>query len=374
MSRLPDVIERLDANRVRWRGRKLLFFGGCDYFRLSRHPRVLRAAGRALRETGLSVSASRLTTGNHPLYSELETALARFFSAGSAVVVANGYATNLIVAQALAGKVTHVFLDAAAHPSLVDAAGGFEAPIRPFRHCDLVHVRALARRLPTKARPILLTDGLFASDGTVAPLREYLRALPRSALLLVDDAHGAGVLGKHGRGSLEHESVPRDRVIQTITLSKTIGGYGGAILGSRALKARIVSGSRMFIGSTPPPLPAVRAALESLAVLKATPSLRQRLQQNAARVRHQLRNAGVHVPDAPGPIIAITPARPAVAARLQRALLDRAILPPFVRYPGSPNGGHFRFVISSEHTRPQLDALTAALASVLASSSQERVS
>jgi 8-amino-7-oxononanoate synthase len=177
-----------------------------------------------------------------------------------------------------------------------------------------------------------------------------------------DDCHGAGVVGANGRGSLEHEGVPRDRVIQTITLSKALGAFGGAVLASVDVRGRILARSRMFIGSTPPPLPLMHAALAVLEILSTKDALRRRLHGNAAWLRTALRAAGVAVPDAPGPIVALNPAGPAAAEELRLALLRAGIYPPFLRYPGAPPEGQFRFVVSSAHTRVQLRSLAAVLA------------
>jgi len=165
------------------------------------------------------------------------------------------------------------------------------------------------------------------------------------------------VLGPNGQGAPEHAGVSRSRVIQTVTLSKAFGAYGGAVLGSARLRQQILNCSRMFIGSTPLPLPLANAGLTGVRVLKADKSLRPRLIQNAARVKTVLREAGLPLADTPGPIVPLLPRRRSEAARLHHALLEAEIFPPFIKYPGGPPSGYFRFVISSEHTRPQLDSL-----------------
>jgi 7-keto-8-aminopelargonate synthetase-like enzyme len=155
--------------------------------------------------------------------------------------------------------------------------------------------------------------------------------------------------------------VSRRRVIQTVTLSKAFGAYGGAILGTTRLRQRILDRSPMFVGSTPLPLPLANAALESVRILKADNGLRQRLTQNAAYVKTALREAGLPLDETPGPIVPLLPHRPSEAARLSRALLAANIYPPFIQYPDSSPSGCFRFVISSEHSRRQLDALVKVL-------------
>jgi 8-amino-7-oxononanoate synthase len=353
----PEPLQQIGRTYVRVGGRRLSYFSGCDYFRLASHPRVVAALSEGVKKYGLNVAASRLTTGNHKLYVELEQRLARFFDAPSALVVSSGYVTNLIVAQALAGTFSHALLDEEAHPSLSDASRFLDCPVLRFRHRNPGDAARAVQRCGPGARLILLTDGMFSRDGSAAPLAEYLRVLPKDALMLVDDAHGAGVLGPTGRGILEHAGVGRARIIQTITLSKAFGVYGGAILGSKPLRQKILDCSRLFVGSTPPPLPLASAALESLRILETDSTLRQRLLLNAARVKTALSNAGLNVPDNPGPIIFIRPRRAADAARLSRQLLGADIYPPFLKYPNGPAGGYFRFVISSEHTRAQLHAL-----------------
>jgi 7-keto-8-aminopelargonate synthetase-like enzyme len=195
----------------------------------------------------------------------------------------------------------------------------------------------------------------------VAPLKAYLKVLPRDAQILVDDAHGAGVLGATGKGTLEHEGVGRQRIIQCVTLSKAFGVYGGAVLGTRALRERILTGSRAFIGCTPLPPSLANAALASVTILSRGAKLRARMGRNATYVKDALRRAGLAIPELPGPIIAIHPSSEAETRALRRRLLAAGIYPPFMKYAGAEKG-FFRFVISSEHTRAQLDGLVRTLA------------
>ncbi len=354
---LPDLLRPASPTRVWWRGRRWIYFGGCDYYRLSHHPRVCAAAAETLAQHGLGVAASRLTTGNHPLYEELEAWLAKFLRLSRALLVDSGYAANLVVAQALAGEVTHAWLDARAHPSLRDAAALLGCCAGEFAHRDAADLRRRLARLPRGARPVVWTDGVFAHDGSVAPLAGYLEALPARGWLVVDDAHGLGVLGPLGRGSLEALGVADRRVILTGTLSKALGGFGGVVAGEAAFIARLLVRSRAFAGSTPPPLPAVAAALAAGRLLAEDASLRARLMANAARVRRAARAAAEPVT----PILAVTPRGPAAAARFRQRLLNRRIFPARIRYPGGPAGGYFRFAISSEHTAEELDRLEAVL-------------
>src|SRR5438876_3907882 len=169
----PEPLQQLDRTYVRFRGRKLSYFSGCDYFRLASHPEVVAAIEEGARKFGLNVAASRLTSGNHVLYGKLERAIADFFSAQDALVVSTGYVTNLVVAQALAGNFSHVLMDENSHPSLADSARFFDCPVLRFKPRDSEDVARAVRRCGPGAGVILLTDGMFARDGSVAPLSDY---------------------------------------------------------------------------------------------------------------------------------------------------------------------------------------------------------
>ena len=355
-----DPLQQVRRTYVRHQGQTLSYFSGCDYFRLASHPRIVRAVKDGLSRYGLNVAASRITTGNHKLYGRLEKQLGKFFRAEAALLTSTGYVTNLVVAQALSGQFSHALMDERAHAALKDAAQFLNCPVLAFKHRDVASFEAALKRCGIGARPLVLTDGMFSHDGSVSPLREYLKLLPRDGLLFVDDAHGAGVLGKTGGGAVELQGVSRERVVQCVTLSKAFGVYGGAILCSRKLRARLVS-SPAFVGSTPLPLPLANAALEALAVLRGKKIFRARLNANAGYMKAALREAGLSLPDNPGPIIPLRFRKASEIAKLKRALIAANILPPLINYPGAPAGGYYRFVISSEHSKAQLQQLIRAL-------------
>jgi len=358
-----EPLQPVGSNFVRWRGRKLVYFSGCDYFRLASHPAVLRAAAVGLKQLGLNAAASRLTTGHRKIYETLERQLANFFQAEDALLVSGGYLTGLVVAQALAGNFSHALVDERAHPAVLEASVQLDCPILKFKHRDLDDFARAVARCGPGARPIVLTDGMFSHDGSAAPLKAYLKILPHDGLILVDDAHGAGVLGKTGKGTLEHEKASRRQIIQCITLSKAFGVYGGVVLGSQALRESILKRSRAFISSTPLPPPLANAALQAVRLLSRDgKKLRRCLHQNVARVRTALRAAGWEIPETPGPIIPLPSTTEAEAQALKQRLLAAGIYPPFVKYPGGDANGYFRFVISSEHSPAQLDKLITALA------------
>lgn len=356
-----EPLQQVRRTYIRQRGKIFSYFGGCDYFRLASHPKILKAVSDGMKRYGLNVAASRITTGNHELYVRLEKELARFFGAESALLTNSGYVTSLMVAQALAGQFSHALIDERAHVALQDAVAGLNCPVLRFKHQDVTDFAATLKRCGAQARPIVLTDGLYAYNGSIAPLAAYLKVLPRDGLIVVDDAHGAGTVGLCGRGSVELEGVDRDRVVQNITLSKSFGVYGGAILGSKALRKKLTK-THFFLGSTPLPLPLAYAALESVRLLTNEKNFRTKLMGNATHLKSALQEAGVARGQFPGPIVPIHLNSAAANQKLRAALLKAKILPPFLTYPGSPAGGYFRFVISSEHTPRQLRDLARVIA------------
>jgi len=357
----PESLQQVRRTYVRYHGRDLSYFTGCDYFRMSSHPRVLKAVGVGLQKYGLNVAASRRTTGNHAVYLALEKQLAKFFGAEAALLVSTGYLTNLVVAQTLVGHFSHALVDEKAHVSPSDAAQFLNCPVLKFKHRDLESFSETLRRCGPGARPVALTDGMFSRDGSVAPLRAYLKLLPRDGLLVVDDAHGGGTVGAQGGGAVEVEGVSRQRIVQCVTLSKAFGCYGGAVLSSKRLRGQILERSSLFIGSTPLPLPLAYAATVTVNLVRRDGKFRQRLNRNADFVKHALRRAGMNLPDAPGPIIPFSQPTSAQTRRLSRALLAAGIFPSYINYPGAAARGYFRFVISSEHTQSQLDQLVSVL-------------
>jgi len=346
---LCEPLTQIGRVHVQYRGQKLIYFGGCDYYRLAVGSRLRKVVMRAVQQDGLNVAASRVTTGNHSIYEQLEAALKAFFKAGAALVTSTGYTANLVIAQALAGEFSHVLIDERAHASLKDAAQSFNCPVVEYKHRDPIHAAQGVARCGEFARIALLTDGVFAHDGTIAPLPELIRVLPSDGMLLLDDAHGAGVLGNNARGTAEHFSIRDKRMTRSITLSKAFGAFGGAVLGSKEICRKIVSRSRLFAGSTPPPLPLAKAAICALAHVQSNAGLRARMKRNIKLLGRDF------------PITTFLPNSEAEAAHLKRDLLKAGIFPCLIHYPGGPRSAYFRFAISSEHTPKQIERLLAVL-------------
>ena len=179
-------------------------------------------------------------------------------------------------------------------------------------------------------------------------------------MIIIDDAHAGGTLGKTGKGTAEVLGIKSRQIIQTISMSKAFGVYGGAILGNRALRQKVLDRSALFVGHTPLPLPLANAAIESIGILKKDRRARPRLRKNIAFVKDALAGSEFET-HTPGPIVPIIPPRLAQTKKLNAALLKAGIHPPFIRYPATVESGYFRFVISSEHSAAQLSALVEVL-------------
>ncbi len=354
----PPQLVQVSATQVEYQGQHLRYFGGSDYFRFSWHPRIRRAVSQSLRELGLSVASSRMVTGNHPVYLRLEGELAKFFRFPSAVLVSCGYSGPLVAAQALEGLVTHVLVDERAHGCLKDAAAILGVQPLSFQHDDPDALGAAIRRCGRQSRVAVFTDGLSAHQGTIAPLREYLEHLPENGLLLVDDAHGTGTLGRRGKGSVEHLGLRDSRIILTTTLSKALGCFGGAVLSPRWFRERVLRQSQIYGSSTALPLPLAAASLVALEMIQQDgAALRARLCENTRIVKEAFRNSHPDWLHRPGPMFAVAPATVAAQESLRRMLLGAGIYPALIRYASGPADRFFRFAISTAHTRAQLAAL-----------------
>ncbi|GJM18065.1 MAG: 8-amino-7-oxononanoate synthase [Phycisphaeraceae bacterium] len=335
-------------------------FGGCDYLGLSRHPRVIEAATAAAARYGLSTSASRTTTGDTPEHRGLEADLARFLDAQASVLLLDGLTANIAAMQALAMRVRSAVLDERAHRSLFLAAEAAGLPVRTFAHLDPEDAARVAR---SASGPVVLaTDGVFTADGSRAPVRALLDALPTEhCSLLVDDCHGFMVLGDSGQGTLNHAGLaPAGRVVMTTTLAKGLGCAGGAVIADGELVERTRSQST-YVCTTPTPPPLIAAAREALAVNADEPVRRERMRANARLLDRAINDAGFGPTDESTPIFAFWDRDDARMTALRGALLAAGLDVPLIEYPSGPAPRYFRATATAAHTPDQIAALAAAL-------------
>ena len=291
---LAPELRFVERTKVVFAGRTYTFFGGNDYHRLSSHPDVVQTLADAAAAHGLSTAGSRLTTGNHPVLVELERSLARFLGVEAALTVSSGYLTNLALLEAIGADFHRVYLDATSHSSVAEPCRRFPAEaVHRFRHLDPEDLAARLRSsLRPRERPLVLTDGVFPSNGDLAPVPEYLSLVRDSGgAVLVDDAHAIGVVGATGKGSAEERGLEPGAVLQTGTLSKALGAFGGLIAVSTDVARRITESSLAFSGATGIPPPIAAAALRSIEILADRPG---------AHLRVPRADPGVEAPD-PGP-------------------------------------------------------------------------
>lgn len=357
---LGPELTPVSETEVLFGGRRLLFFAGNDYHRLSRHPDVVRALIETAQAQGISAAGSRATTANHPLHVELESALAEFLAVEAVALCASGYLSNAAALQGLAPGLERIFLEASAHSSLAEAAVVTGVPIVRFPSRN---AEALASALQgNPGRCLILCDGVAPSTGHLAPLREYANlASECNAKLVIDDAHGIGVLGPRGRGIADELTVEKPDTVRTGTLSKAFGCFGGFVAGRRSVIDAVRERSTAFIGATPIPVPLAAAGIAAIRALAREPERLSVLRLRASSLKQLVRDLGFDPSAGPAPIVSMPLRSVAEVERLRAHLLERGIFPPFIRYPGAPAGGHFRFTLSSRHSDAEVEMLHSAL-------------
>ncbi len=338
-----------------------IVISGCDYLGLSDDAVIREAWLNASASGPLQTGASRATTGDHPLYRRAEKTIADFLNEPAAVLTATGYLASLAVAQGLRDQATHVVVDASAHNCVQDGARLSGLPILSFASGDARAVRSVLSNLPPSARPLVATDGVYGIRGGMAPLNEYLLALPASGWLWVDDAHGLGSVGPTGRGSPEFFGLRDSRLIRSVTFSKALAVAGGAVIGDDSLMEHVRTRAGAYLGSSAPPLAIAAAITAAVVRVHRLPSRVRRLQELARRFSNALPSRPEILNDSRTPVTAIHPLDAAQAQRLTEALTQAGFVPPWIRYPGGPGGGFFRIALKATHSRSQIDRLSRAI-------------
>ncbi|MBI2383064.1 MAG: 8-amino-7-oxononanoate synthase [Gammaproteobacteria bacterium] len=369
--RVRRVVEGRHGAEIVVEGRRCVGFCSNDYLGLAADPRVAAAARRALDQSGTGSGAAALVSGYNAEHRRLEEALAAFVQRPRALLFSSGWAANLGVLRALLGREDTLIADELNHASLID--GGRLAGARYLRvaHRDLAAYEAALREAP-EADALVATDSVFSMDGDLAPLPELARLCAEyRAPLMVDDAHGFGVLGAGGRGAIEHCSTIPD--IYVATLGKSLGVAGAFVAGSAALIEYLIQRARTWVFSTAPPPALAAAARRALEIVQAEPERRERLDRNIRRFREGARQLGIPLglPDSrlPAPdSAAATPIQPLIlgaearALALSRFLFERGYWVAAIRPPTVPPGtSRLRITLSAAHAPEQIDGLLAAL-------------
>lgn len=364
LRRVCRRVEAVAPGRIRVDGRWLLHLASNDYLGLAQHPRLKEAAAEALARFGTGAGSARLIGGTSSLHEALEEALARFKGAEAALLFSTGYQANLGVITALAGPGDLVVGDRLNHASLIDACRLSGAAFRVYPHLDAARLREILRvRRGKYRRTWVVTEGVFSMDGDVAPLAGILEAARAfEAGVVVDDAHGTGVLGAGGRGTADHLGVRAGEVIQVGTLSKALGGVGGFVAASRPVVELLKSKARAFIYTTAPPAAVAAAGLEALRVLEVEPERLARLRQNALAWRGRLSGLPFAAPFGEGPIVPVRVGESRRAMELSDALFEAGVYAPGIRPPTVPEGeARVRTSVTASHAPADLEEAFAAL-------------
>ena len=354
--------EKVDGRRVRSQGRELLSFAGNDYLGLSHRPEVVEASLTATRRYGTGAGASRLITGNHPLYDALEARLATLKDTEDAVVFGSGYLTNVGVIPLLAGEADLIVMDEFCHSCLLGGAALSGAKVVHFNHNDpAAAAAALAAERTRHRHCLLLTEGVFSMEGDLAPLPELCELAGRfDAWLMTDDAHGLGVVGA-GRGSSFAFDEPVAVPLQMGTLSKAAGGYGGYICASHAVCELIRNRARSFGFSTGLPPGTVAAAASALEIIATEKDL---VGLPVKRARSFAAALGLEPAQSAIVPLVLGPAARAVEAG--SALREAGFLVAAIRPPTVPAGtSRLRFAFSAEHAERDVRELVRAVRSIL---------
>jgi 8-amino-7-oxononanoate synthase len=360
LRRTPEVTARAGI-WVERDGRRLLSFSCNDYLNLSQHPKIITAAIAATERYGIGAGASRLVTGNHPLYAELEERLARLKGTEAACVFGSGYLANTGIIPALVGADDLIVLDELSHACLRAGAKLSGAKIHLYSHADAAQVQTLlaAHRAESK-RALIATDGVFSMDGDLAPLAELADIARRfDAWLLSDDAHGLGVVGG-GRGSTfaaggvaGGAEVP----LQMGTLSKAVGGYGGYLCASQPVIDLMRTRARTFIYSTGLPPPVVAAAIASLEVIETEPDYVAEPLRKARQFTRAL-----NLPEAQSAIVPVIVGDTEAALSASELLRDEGFLVVAIRPPTVPAGtARLRFAFTAQHPDAEIERLADAV-------------
>jgi 8-amino-7-oxononanoate synthase len=348
-------------------GHDVVLLGSNNYLGLSTHPKVIAAAVEATQTFGTGASGSRLISGNSELYATLENNLAKAKGTEAALVFSSGYLANTGVIPLLAGEGDLILSDALNHASIIDGCRLSRATKKVYQHCDVEHLKTLLSESTTFRRRLIVTDGVFSMDGDIAPLPDiYDLAAEHDAMVLVDDAHGFGVLGKNGSGTVAYFGLEGENIIQMGTLSKAIGALGGYIAGSRALIELLVNRARGFIFTTGLPPATLAAANTALDLIQSTPELRQRLFSHAKCLKTALIGLGYTLLPSETQILPVILGSPQRATSVAEALMAEGVFAPAIRPPAVPTGtSRLRLTVMATHTEAEIQQAIAGFAAVL---------
>jgi 8-amino-7-oxononanoate synthase len=354
--RKTTCLESSSGSRISIKGKTYSNFASNDYLNLTGHREIVQAAIRGLRKYGFGSGASRLLSGTYGPHKRLEERIAKYKGTQAAIVFNTGYAANTGVIPVLADAGSVIFSDELNHASIVDGTRLSKADVKIYRHRDMNHLESLLRRYCRNnkiKRRLIVTDTVFSMDGDIAPVNDIaVLSKQYDALLMIDDAHGTGVLGKSGKGGVEYFNIGTGDIIQMGTLSKAAGCIGGFVAGRRELVNLLINRARSFIYSTSLPPSSCDAAITALDILgRKSGNLRKKLWKNRDLLCDGLKEAGFNIMDSETPIIPVIMGSEDNALKAARRLFRNKIFAPAIRPPTVPSGKcRIRFSVTAGHT------------------------
>ncbi|ACO47305.1 BioF/Kbl family PLP-dependent acyltransferase [Deinococcus deserti] len=363
----PRVLERANRARTRVDGREVVNLASNNYLGFADHPALKARAEQYLREWGVGAGAVRTIAGTLRIHEDFERQIADFKHTGSALVLHSGFTTNQGVLGALLREGDLVVSDELNHASIIDGLRLTKATKKVFKHADPEDLRRILSENETGGLKLVVTDGVFSMDGDLAPL-DRLVAVAREfgAVTYVDDAHGSGVMGAQGRGTVHHFGFEyADDVIQVGTLSKAWGGVGGYAAGHGDLRQLLINRARPYLFSTAQPPAVVGALSAALDEVQRDPSLMERLWDNTRYFKTELEGLGFDIMGSVTPITPVVFGEASAAFEASRQLFDLGIFAVGLGFPTVPrNLARIRNIVTAEHTREDLDQALAAYAQV----------
>ena len=357
------VLEDMQNPVCTYDGKKVINLASNNYLGLTSHPKLIEAALEATRKYGVGSGAVRTIAGTMRIHMELEEKIAQFKNVEACVVFQSGFSANAGTVSSILGKDDFILSDELNHASIIDGARLSRAKIKVFRHKDAVHCEELLRELQNEpGLKLIITDGVFSMDGDIGPVDKLAALAERyGAIMMVDDAHASGVLGRNGRGSVDHFGCHGRVDVQVGTLSKAIGSLGGYVCGSRDLIDYLYHRARPFLFSTSHPPSVAATCIAAFDLLETEPERIDRLWENTRYFKTELGRSGfdiggIHTPASETPITPIIVGDGRVTMDFSKALFEAGVMATGIAFPTVPEGkARIRTIMTSEHTRDQID-------------------
>ena len=356
------VLEEPQAPECVFDGKRVINLASNNYLGLTTHPKLEQAAMAAIKKYGVGSGAVRTVSGTMSIHMELEEKIARFKKTEACVVFQSGFAANAGTVSAILGKEDFIISDELNHASIIDGARLSKAKIKVFRHKDVAHAEELLKEVAGEpGHKLIITDGVFSMDGDVGPLPALCDLAEKyGAIMMVDDAHASGVLGKNGRGTPDHFQVHGRVDVQVGTLSKAIGALGGYVCGSKELIDFLYHRARPFLFSTSHPPSVAATCIAAFEVLEQEPELMDKLWANTRFFKKELgllgfNIGGISTPASETPITPIIVGEGLLAMEFSRELFNEGVFTPGIAYPTVAEGkARLRTIMTATHTQEQL--------------------